>query len=65
MSGADISEFEKTRTGDSASQYDRDNGHAFLAISELEKPTIAMIHGFCVGGGVGLGSEEEPSNSVG
>jgi enoyl-CoA hydratase/carnithine racemase len=54
VSGADISEFEKTRTGDSASQYDRDNGHAFLAISELEKPTVAMIHGFCVGGGVAI-----------
>jgi enoyl-CoA hydratase/carnithine racemase len=54
VSGADISEFEERRTGDAALDYERDNGRAFLALAEIPKPVLAMIHGFCVGGGVAL-----------
>jgi enoyl-CoA hydratase/carnithine racemase len=54
VSGADISEFESQRTGSAAAEYERDNGRAFLALAELEKPVLAMIHGFCVGGGVAI-----------
>jgi enoyl-CoA hydratase len=55
VSGADISEFESRRSGGSAvADYDRAGGAAYRAIGSLEKPTIAMIHGFCVGGGVAL-----------
>ena len=54
VSGADISEFERSRVGDAVSGYERDNARAFLSLSQLEKPVLAMIHGFCVGGGAAL-----------
>ncbi len=52
--GADISEFESARTGDKAEEYNALNHAAFSALSDCTKPTIAMIHGFCLGGGLGL-----------
>jgi enoyl-CoA hydratase len=52
--GADISEFESARTGDAAASYDALNDAAFRALTSCPKPTIAMIHGFCLGGGLGL-----------
>jgi enoyl-CoA hydratase/carnithine racemase len=52
--GADISEFDSARAGDKAAEYDALNDAAFRALSECPKPTIAMIHGFCLGGGLGL-----------
>jgi enoyl-CoA hydratase len=54
VSGADISEFEQQRSGDSAQAYDERNGLAFAALSGIRKPVIALIHGFCVGGGCAL-----------
>jgi enoyl-CoA hydratase len=52
--GADISEFENARTGDAAKDYDALNDAAFNALTGCPKPTLAMIHGFCLGGGLGL-----------
>lgn len=52
--GADISEFQTARTGAAARDYDALNHAAFGALIGLAKPTIAMIHGFCLGGGLGL-----------
>lgn len=52
--GADISEFETARAGDAVHAYDALNHAAFEALTDCEKPTIAMIHGFCMGGGLGL-----------
>jgi len=52
--GADISEFESARSGDSAAHYDRLNQAAFAALLGATKPIIAMIHGFCLGGGLGI-----------
>ncbi len=54
VSGADISEFEQNRTGVGAEEYDQRNAQAFIALAGLSKPLIAMIHGFCVGGGCAL-----------
>lgn len=54
VSGADISEFEESRTGASAEQYDMDNLDAFEALSAIGKPVIAAIHGFCIGGGCAI-----------
>jgi enoyl-CoA hydratase len=54
VSGADISEFERTRSGAAAVEYDAANEHAFRAVFDMTKPVIAMIHGFCVGGGVAI-----------
>lgn len=54
VSGADISEFEQRRSGPQAEEYDRNNQRAFSALLGLSKPLLAMIHGFCVGGGFAL-----------
>ena len=54
VSGADISEFSQLRMGDAAAQYDRENAQAFVALAELDKPLLTMIHGFCIGGGVAI-----------
>ena len=52
--GADISEFETARTGEASAQYDDLNHRAFEALSSCTKPIIAMIHGFCMGGGMAV-----------
>lgn len=52
--GADISEFEEQRSGDAAARYNQLNHDAFNTLQNCSKPTIAMIHGFCLGGGLGL-----------
>lgn len=52
--GADISEFDDKRSGAAARQYDDLNHAAFAALTGAGKPTIAMIHGFCLGGGLAL-----------
>lgn len=54
VSGADISEFEENRSGARAEEYDRENGRAFEALLNLGKPSLAMVHGFCVGGGCAI-----------
>ncbi len=54
VAGADISEFENVRTGEAAAAYDEGNSRAFAALADLSKPVLAMVHGFCVGGGVAL-----------
>jgi enoyl-CoA hydratase/carnithine racemase len=53
VSGADISEFESRRTGGAAAEvYEDGTQRAFAALGAVSKPVIAMIHGFCVGGGM-------------
>jgi enoyl-CoA hydratase/carnithine racemase len=52
--GADISEFDSARTGDAAKAYDALNHAAFEALLGATKPTVAMIEGFCLGGGLGI-----------
>lgn len=54
VSGADISEFKKNRSGASAAAYDVQNDKAFSALAAIRKPVIAMVHGFCVGGGCAI-----------
>ncbi len=55
ISGADISQFEKKRASPEAiADYDRIAERATARLYNSPKPTIAMIHGYCVGGGVGV-----------
>ncbi len=55
VSGADISEFETVRRDAvSARAYEAANASAFAAVRAARKPTIAVIRGFCLGGGFGL-----------
>ena len=52
--GADISEFDKARTGDAATRYDDLNNQAFGALMTSPKPVIAMVNGLAFGGGCEL-----------
>lgn len=53
--GADISEFSTLRaTSEGGRAYEDANVAAFDAISNLSKPTIAAVSGFCMGGGFGI-----------
>jgi enoyl-CoA hydratase len=55
VSGADISRFENERANEEAiARYNQTVERANAAIYDYAKPTIAMIRGFCIGGGVGL-----------
>ncbi len=55
ISGADISEFEETRASVSAvARYEAATERVYAGLAQMEKPTIAMIRGYCMGGGVGL-----------
>ena len=55
VSGADISKFASERASIEARHaYDVKTAAAFNSIYEFPKPTIAMIRGYCIGGGVGL-----------
>jgi enoyl-CoA hydratase len=55
VSGADISEFEEKRsTGPTIRDYDAVAHRASLALREVDKPTLAMIRGYCVGAGVAI-----------
>jgi enoyl-CoA hydratase/carnithine racemase len=51
--GADISEFEKNRAQRGAvAKYDGLLDQVLHAIQDSRKPSLAMIHGFCMGGGL-------------
>jgi enoyl-CoA hydratase/carnithine racemase len=53
--GGDISEFDDLRsTADSKNSYDAAGKAAMTALRDVPKPTIAMIQGFCLGGGLGI-----------
>ena len=54
VSGADISEFkEKRATEEAVTAYSEISEGARRRIQDTPKPTIAMIQGYCIGGGVG------------
>lgn len=53
--GADIHEFDVQRRDPATAQaYSDANDLAFRAVRECSRPTVAMIRGFCVGGGCAL-----------
>ena len=53
VSGADISEFEANRSSPEArAEFDAVAAAASRAMDDLEKPLIAKIRGFCMGGGL-------------
>ncbi len=55
VSGADISEFaEKRATPAQIAEYDALSERASVALEAVAKPTIAMIRGYCIGGGLDL-----------
>ena len=55
VSGADISKFDKDRsTKEQVLNYNGKTGKLYQRIENFPKPTIAMIDGYCIGGGLNL-----------
>lgn len=55
VAGADISQFAENRdNAEQAADYESKNAGAFAAIRDCVKPTIAMINGYCIGGGMAI-----------
>ena len=55
VSGADISKFDSERaTLEAVRAYNVKSDGAYTSVAEFPKPTIAMIRGYCIGGGLGL-----------
>ena len=54
VAGTDIAQFRDFATPQDALDYER-NGNRYLGrLEALPKPTIAMLRGYCVGGGAGI-----------
>lgn len=57
VSGADISRFGEERASEhDVRTYNEAVERGYAAVHEFKKPTIAMIRGYCIGGGMGLAS---------
>lgn len=55
VSGANISQFDSLRTGEAlVAAYEEASEAAQLAIYDFEKPTLARIRGYCIGGGLNI-----------
>jgi enoyl-CoA hydratase/carnithine racemase len=55
VSGADISKFDDERAReDAVARYDAATESVYSSLLTSHKPTIAMIHGYCIGGGANL-----------
>lgn len=55
VSGADISQFEEQRKDAAAAEnYARISEAGRTKLNDLQKPLVAMIRGFCMGGGLGI-----------
>ncbi len=55
VSGADISKFESERgSKEAVAHYSSVSAAAFTRLEQSHKPTIAMIDGYCIGGGLAV-----------
>jgi len=54
VSGADISQFSRSEGRQTSRQLDQGGGNAFGRMLALEKPLVAMIDGYCIGGGLAI-----------
>src|SRR5258708_4247308 len=52
--GVDIKEMQRTSGFDALVGANKGCYAAFAAVYECEVPVIAAVHGFCLGGGIGL-----------
>jgi enoyl-CoA hydratase/carnithine racemase len=56
VAGTDISQFRSFSTAEDALEYERHLNGVFARLEAVQKPTIAMIRGYCVGGGALIAS---------
>jgi enoyl-CoA hydratase len=55
VAGADISQFkDRRRNMDDELEYRRVSGRGSQSLTGIQKPLLAMIQGYCVGGGIGI-----------
>ena len=55
VAGADISQFKEKRSSeDAVAAYNKAADDASKALQECAKPTIAMVRGYCIGGGTAI-----------
>jgi enoyl-CoA hydratase len=55
VAGADISQFkDRRRNMADEESYRRISGLGSQSLANIQKPLLAMIHGYCIGGGVGI-----------
>jgi enoyl-CoA hydratase len=60
VSGADISQFEKWRSEQEArEEYDRRTSVGRQALNHFDKPVIARIRGWCLGGGLAIAMQAD------
>lgn len=60
VSGADISQFEQQRNNaDAQRAYDQQTSIGRKRLSAFDKPTIAMIRGYCLGGGLAIAMQTD------
>ncbi len=60
VSGADISQFEKTRAdSDAQREYDKLTSAGRAKLADFPKPVIARIRGYCLGGGLGIAMQAD------
>ncbi len=60
VSGADISQFDQQRANaDAQVEYDRLTSAGRARLAAFEKPVIARIRGFCLGGGLGIAMQAD------
>jgi len=72
IAGADIQQFDQLQTEEDAFNLIRQGQILFQKLEDLPFPTVALIHGFCLGGGLELALacryrivEEDPSTKLG
>ena len=60
VSGADISQFAKSRSNaDAQREYDKLTSAGRRKLAAFDKPVIARIQGFCLGGGLGIAMQAD------
>jgi enoyl-CoA hydratase/carnithine racemase len=60
VSGADISQFEKSRSdADAQREYEKRTSRGRALLAAFPKPVIARIAGFCLGGGLGIAMQAD------
>jgi enoyl-CoA hydratase len=60
VSGADISQFEQRRaSADAQRAYDQQTSSGRDKLAHFPKPTIAMIRGYCLGGGLAIAMQTD------
>lgn len=60
VSGADISQFAQSRSNaDAQKEYDKLTSAGRRKLAAFEKPVIARIQGFCLGGGLGIAMQAD------